>query len=158
MPRGSAWALVFGVTLSWSGMASPEVTRRALFKDSYPYSLFGVAVLVAAAAPARSRAARQRRALLVDAQITCEPERPARRHLTGAAIFGLGWGIADACPGPIAAQVGQGIGWSLATFAGVVIGVYLFVRREVPETEPATDPSGHGGRELGRFPARIPTT
>lgn len=136
---GLGVGLVFGVTLSWSGLASPEVIRDALlFKDSYLFLLFGSAVLVAWVGMALLRRA-ERRALLVDAQITCEPERPARRHLAGAALFGLGWGIADACPGPIATQVGQGIAWSLFTFAGVVIGVYLFLRREEPETEPATD-------------------
>lgn len=136
---GLGVGLVFGVTLCWSGLASPEVIRDALlFKDSYLFLLFASAVLVAAAGQALLRRA-ERRALLVDAQITCEPERPARRHFAGAAMFGLGWGIADACPGPIATQVGQGIAWSLFTFAGVVIGVYLFLRREQPETEPATD-------------------
>jgi uncharacterized membrane protein YedE/YeeE len=136
---GLGVGLVFGVTLCWSGLSSPDVIRDALlFKDSYLYFLFASAVLVAAIGVALLRRA-ERRALLVDAQITCEPERPARRHLVGAAVFGLGWGIADACPGPIATQVGQGIAWSLFTFAGVVIGVYLFLRREQPETEPATD-------------------
>jgi uncharacterized membrane protein YedE/YeeE len=136
---GLGVGLVFGVTLAWSGLSSPEVIRDALlFNDSYLYFLFASAVLVAAVGVELLRRA-ERRALLVDAQITCEPERPARRHLAGAAIFGLGWGIADACPGPIANQVGQGIGWGLFTFAGVVIGVYLFLRRDQPETEPATD-------------------
>ena len=136
---GLGVGLVFGVTLSWSGLSSPDVIRDALlFKDSYLFLLFASAVLVAAVGQALLRRA-ERRALLVDARITCEPERPERRHLTGAALFGLGWGIADACPGPIANQVGQGIAWSLFTFAGVVIGVYLFLRREQPETEPATD-------------------
>jgi uncharacterized protein len=136
---GLGVGLVFGVALAWSGLSSPEVIRDALlFKDSYLYFLFASAVLVAAVGVALLRRA-ERRALLVDAQITCEPERPARRHLVGAATFGLGWGIADACPGPIANQVGQGIAWGLFTFAGVVIGVYLFLRREQPETEPATD-------------------
>jgi uncharacterized protein len=136
---GLGVGLVFGATLSWSGLSSPEVIRDALlFRDSYLFLLFASAVLVAAMGIALLRRA-ERRALLVDAQITCEPERPARRHLVGAAVFGLGWGIADACPGPIANQVGQGIAWSLFTFTGVVIGVYLFLRREQPETEPATD-------------------
>lgn len=150
---GLGVGLVFGVTLSWSGLASPEVIRDALlFKDSYLFLLFASAVLVAAVGLALLRRA-ERRALLVDAQITCEPEAPTRRHLAGAAIFGLGWGIADACPGPIAAQVGQGIGWGLATFVGVIIGVYLFVRREEPETEPATDVPVSMGAQRNATPA-----
>jgi uncharacterized membrane protein YedE/YeeE len=144
---GLGVGLIFGVALAWSGLSSPEVIRDALlFKDSYLYFLFASAVLVAAVGLALLRRA-ERRALLVDARITCELEPPERRHLAGAAIFGLGWGIADACPGPIANQVGQGIAWGLFTFAGVVIGVYLFLRRDQPETEPATDaPAARGMR------------
>ena len=150
---GLAVGLVFGVTLSWSGLSSPDVIRDALlFKDSYLYFLFASAVVVAALGLALLRRA-ERRALLADARITCEPEKPARRHYVGAAVFGLGWGIADACPGPIANQVGQGIAWSLFTFAGVVIGVYLFVRREQPETEPATDGPVGGDARMRATPA-----
>jgi hypothetical protein len=47
--------------------------------------------------------------------------------------------VADACPGPIATQVGQGITWGLWTLAGVVIGVLIFLRRQQPDTEPASD-------------------
>ena len=63
---------------------------------------------------------------------------PERRHVTGALIFGVGWGVSDACPGPIATQLGQGIGWALWTLTGVLLGVYLFLRNS-EETEPATD-------------------
>jgi uncharacterized membrane protein YedE/YeeE len=136
---GLAVGLVFGVVLAWSGLASPDVIREGLlFESSYLYLLFASAVLVAAAGLALLRR-RETRALLTRAPIEWTPERPARRHIAGAAIFGLGWGIADACPGPIANQVGQGITWGLFTFAGAAIGVYLFLRRDQPETEPATD-------------------
>jgi hypothetical protein len=37
-------------------------------------------------------------------------------------------------------QIGQGIAWGLPTIAGVLIGVYVFIRRYERETEPATDP------------------
>ena len=136
---GLAVGLVFGVALAWSGLSSPEVIREALlFEDSYLYFLFASAVLVAAVGLALLRRG-ERRALITGAPIRWTPERPARRHILGSAVFGLGWGIADACPGPIANQVGQGIAWGLFTFAGVVIGVYLFLRQNQPETEPATD-------------------
>ena len=45
-------------------------------------------------------------------------------------LFGIGWALADACPGPIATQVGQGIAWSLFTLAGVVVGIWVFLRRQ----------------------------
>ena len=46
----------------------------------------------------------------------------------GSLIFGTGWAVADACPGPIATQVGQGVLWSLFTITGVVIGMVVFLR------------------------------
>ena len=59
--------------------------------------------------------------------------------VVGSLMFGVGWGVADACPGPIATQVGQGIAWALFTLAGTVVGVYLFLRRSRVETEPSVD-------------------
>jgi uncharacterized membrane protein YedE/YeeE len=115
---GFAIGLVFGIVLCWSGMSSPEVIRQALlFEQSYLFlfmfsaiatATLGIRLLGKARAPVR--------------------ERPQRRHVEGAVIFGIGWGVADACPGPVLTQVGQGIGWALFTFAGVVTGVYLFHR------------------------------
>ena len=70
------------------------------------------------------------RALLTGAPVAWAAERPARRHVAGGAIFGVGWGLADVCPGPIATQLGQGIVWSLFTVAGVVIGIWVFLRRQ----------------------------
>ncbi len=138
---GLCIGLVFGVVLSWSGMTSPDVIRQALlFERSYLFLFFASSVLVASAG---SWALRRLgvRALLTGQRVEWTREAPARRHIVGSLVFGLGWGIADACPGPIATQVGQGIAWGLWTLGGVVIGVILFLRRRQPETEPASDPT-----------------
>src|SRR5215211_3508367 len=125
---GLGIGLVFGVVLSWSGIASPEVIRGALlFEDSYLFLFFASAVLVASVGLALLRGIRSWRQQPVE-----------RRHVVGSVVFGVGWGVADACPGPIAVQIGQGIAWALPTLAGVALGVYLFLRRS-EETEPATD-------------------
>jgi hypothetical protein len=52
-------------------------------------------------------------------------EPPTLRRLAGAALFGIGCGLADARPGPIVAQVGEGIVRRLCTLIGVVVGAYL---------------------------------
>jgi uncharacterized membrane protein YedE/YeeE len=137
---GLGIGLVFGVVLSWSGMTSPDVIRSALlFQRPYLFEFFASAVLVGTVGVALLRRARTR-AVLVDAPVGWARETPARRHVVGSLVFGLGWGISDACPGPIATQIGQGIAWGLPTIAGVLIGVYVFIRRYERETEPATDP------------------
>jgi uncharacterized membrane protein YedE/YeeE len=136
---GAIVGVIFGLTLCWSGMSDPAVIREALlFGDGYLYLMFASALVVAVGGQRLLRRA-QPRALLTDEPLTCPRERPGRRHIVGSVVFGLGWGIADACPGPIATQVGQGIPWALFTMAGVVAGVYLFLRRGAAETEPAAD-------------------
>lgn len=131
--------VVFGVVLCWSGMISPVVIREALlFEDGYLFLFFAAAVVTAAVGQLALRRV-MRNALLVDAPISWSPEGPQRRHIVGSVIFGLGWGVADACPGPIASQVGQGIWWGVITLTGVIIGVRLFMRSEVGETEPPSE-------------------
>jgi uncharacterized membrane protein YedE/YeeE len=123
---GLAIGVVFGVVLSWSGMTSPEVIREALlFEDSYLFLFFASAVLTATIGL---------RLLRRSGRASWSMERPERRHLAGALIFGLGWGVSDACPGPVATQIGQGIGWGFFTLAGIFLGVYLY-QREGQETE-----------------------
>jgi uncharacterized membrane protein YedE/YeeE len=138
---GALIGIVFGVTLSWSGMTSPVVIREALlFQQSYLFLFMASAVGTAAAGLWLLRQ-RERRALLVPATLSWARERIERRHIVGSVIFGVGWGLADACPGPIATQVGQGIAWGAITLAGVTVGVYAFLRQERPETEPASQPA-----------------
>ena len=142
---GAAIGAIFGVALCWTGMISPNVIREALlFENGYLFLFFGSAVFTAAVGLQVVRRL-QARALLADSPLTWAPERVQRRHVTGALIFGVGWGVADACPGPILSQVGQGIGWGAILFVGVVAGVHLFLRQGARETEPAADPAPPAG-------------
>jgi uncharacterized membrane protein YedE/YeeE len=137
---GGLIGVVFGVTLSWSGMTSPDVIRQALlFQSSYLYLFFASAVATGSFGLWLLKR-RERRALLIPTKLTWPRDRVERRHIAGSVIFGIGWGVADACPGPIATQVGQGIGWGVITLAGVTVGIYVFLRRGSRETEPAAQP------------------
>jgi hypothetical protein len=136
---GLGIGVVFGVILSWSGMTSPVVIRQALlFQKAYLYLFFASAVLVATVGLLILRR-RQTRALITKQPVSWPRETVGRSHIVGSIIFGLGWGISDACPGPIVTQVGQGIVWGVWTLLGVIVGVYLFLRRDQPDTEPAVE-------------------
>jgi hypothetical protein len=44
----------------------------------------------------------------------------------GGIIFGVGWGITGACPGPLFAQTGYGYLAVLVSIVGALVGTFLF--------------------------------
>jgi uncharacterized protein len=120
---------VFGFLISWGQFTDPDRIRdMLLLNDLYLYLMMFSAIAVAFAGIWVLRR-RRARALLTGEPLSVERTRPERRHIVGAAIFGLGWAIADSCPAPIAAQLTQGVLWSLFTIAGIFVGVELYLRR-----------------------------
>ena len=120
--------IVFGIVLSWSGMTSPEVIREGLlFGDPYLFLFFAGAVLTALVG-LRILRVRAPRAVLTGERVEWETIQPERRHVVGSVLFGIGWGVSGACPGPIATQLGQGIAWGIPTTIGLVAGIVLFGR------------------------------
>lgn len=127
---------LFGLAMSWGQFVDPDRIRdMLLLRDAYLYLMMGTAVAVGFAGTRLLRRVRAR-ALLTGEPVSWSSSRPQRRHVAGAAIFGVGWAIADTCPAPIAAQLGQGALWSLFTFAGVLVGILVYLRwQEAPLPE-----------------------
>ena len=46
--------------------------------------------------------------------------------IIGGILFGAGWAITGACPGPIYAQIGGGAWMALFTLAGALIGMFVY--------------------------------
>ena len=119
----------FGFLISWGQFSDPDRIRdMLLLRDPYLYLMMFSAIAVAFTGTLLLRR-RRARALLTGEPISVERTRPERRHIVGAAVFGVGWAIADSCPAPIAAQLTQGVLWSLFTIAGIFVGVELYLRR-----------------------------
>ena len=55
-------------------------------------------------------------------------------QIIGGLIFGLGWAITGACPGPIFAQIGNGVTVMIVTLFFAIIGtwVYGYFRDKLP--------------------------
>jgi uncharacterized membrane protein YedE/YeeE len=125
----AGFGALFGFLISWGQFTDPDRIRAMLLlKDAYLYLMMFSAIAVAGTGTWLLHR-RRARALLTGERITVERTKPERRHFVGAAIFGVGWAVADSCPAPIAAQLTQGVWWSLCTIAGVFFGVEVFLRR-----------------------------
>jgi uncharacterized membrane protein YedE/YeeE len=58
-----------------------------------------------------------------------------KKYLFGGSIFGLGWALAGACPGPIFVLLGAGYGVMLLVIAGALAGTYTYglLRDRLPQ-------------------------
>ena len=86
------------------------------------YLLMGAAVAFAFMG---ARLVRGRPAFFTREPIDWRPARPQRSHVVGSVLFGIGWAITDACPGPTAAQLGAGRLLAVAVAGGIIAGVWL---------------------------------
>lgn len=58
--------------------------------------------------------------------ITKEKKKGLIRTLVGGTIFGLGWALAGACPGPMFVLIGHGITSILIVILGATIGAFVY--------------------------------
>ena len=148
---------LFGFLISWGQFTDPDRIRQMLLlEDPYLYLMMFSSIAVAFLG-ARLLRRRRAHAVLTGELVSHESQRPEPRHLAGAAIFALGWSVADSCPAPIAAQLAQGVMWSLFTIAGVFLGILAYFHwQERLAKEVAREPQHVVGRLFGHEVADAP--
>lgn len=55
-----------------------------------------------------------------------DKERSLTRYLVGGVIFGMGWSLAGACPGPMIVLIGKGYYSIVIVLFGAIIGTTLY--------------------------------
>ena len=115
----------FGIVLVKSEVVRwQRVHDMFLFKEAHMYLIIATAIVVAAIT---MRLIKRFEIKTVDRQpITYKPKPYHKGVIFGGILFGAGWAITGACPGPIYAQVGAGVWMALATLAGALAGMYAY--------------------------------
>lgn len=59
-------------------------------------------------------------------------EMPTKKYhhgiIFGGLIFGFGWALTGACPGPLYAQIGAGYACTIATLSSAIFGTWVYAR------------------------------
>ncbi|MBD8873312.1 DUF6691 family protein [Rhodanobacter sp. DHB23] len=112
MNRLAAWlaGLLFGAGLAWSGMADPHKVLGFLdVAGAWDPSLLLVMAGATLTYAIGWRLVIRRGRPWLDTRFYVPAHRRIDgRLLSGAAVFGLGWGLGGYCPGPALAGVGLG--------------------------------------------------
>ena len=117
----------FGITLTKSEVLSWfRIQEMFRFQSPRMYEIIGSAVAVAAASVALIR--RLGLKTVSGEPIAIPPKSLGRgvRYAVGGTIFGLGWALTGACPGPLFALVGNGVTVMIAAIASALAGTWLY--------------------------------
>jgi len=129
MNRLLAWlsGLLFGAGLAWSGIADPHKVLGFLdVAGTWDPSLLLVMVGAVLTYAVGSRLVLRRARPWLDERFHLPMNRRIdARLLAGAAVFGIGWGLAGYCPGPALAGVGLGNGDLVWLLPALLLGWWL---------------------------------
>ncbi|MDX1413501.1 MAG: DUF6691 family protein [Candidatus Promineifilaceae bacterium] len=111
--------LVKGQVVSWF-----RIQEMFRFESAYMYLVITSAVVVAAISLLIIRWVHAR---TIDGEEIIISKKGLNKGTSiGGIIFGLGWAITGACPGPIYAQIGSGTYLAIVTFLAALTGAYLY--------------------------------
>lgn len=117
--------LYFGVVLVKSEAASwYRIQEMFRFESLHMFGLIGSAVLTGMVTTALLRRFGQTRE--GEAVRVTDKEKGWRRYVLGGLTFGVGWGLAGVCPGPIFVLLGAGVWPILIVLLFALLGTYLY--------------------------------
>ncbi|HDS1145102.1 MULTISPECIES: DUF6691 family protein [Lysobacteraceae] len=118
---------LFGLGLAMSGMTDPRIVLGFLdvFGDFDPTLAFVLGGAVTTTGLLFRLVLRRGSPVLADTFQLSNLKQVDRKLLGGAALFGIGWGIAGYCPGPALAGLGIGSVEALWFIPAMLAGILL---------------------------------
>lgn len=120
--------ILFGIILAKAEVISWfRIYEMFRFQSFHMYGVIGSAVLLGVI---MIQIIKRRQIKSMDGKpIIIEPkERGVVRYIVGGIIFGMGWALTGACPGPLFILVGSGVGSIILAIASAILGTYVYGR------------------------------
>jgi len=124
---------LFGIVLTKSEVISWfRIQEMFRFNEAHMYLIIGSAVAVGAVSMYVARRLNVRS--VSGEELELRGKEFHKGFIIGGIIFGIGWAITGACPGPIFAQIGAGEYPAFATLSGAVTGAFAYhsVKKKLP--------------------------
>lgn len=118
--------IVFGITLSKAEIISwYRIYEMFRFESFHMYGVIGSSVILGIIVTQIIK-----RTNMKDIEgkpiVIAPKEKSVTRYIIGGTIFGLGWAMTGACPGPLFILLGNGIGVILVVIASALLGTYVY--------------------------------
>jgi uncharacterized membrane protein YedE/YeeE len=119
--------IFFGITLTKSEVLSWfRIQEMFRFQSRRMYEIIASAVVVAAASVALIKRLELKTISSEPIKIPPKILGHGVRYAVGGTIFGLGWALTGACPGPLFALVGNGVTVMIVAIASALAGTWLY--------------------------------
>jgi len=118
--------ILFGIVMSKAEIISwYRIYEMFKFQSFHMYGIIGSAVMLGMLSMFFFR--KKMVKTFEGRDIHIEPKKKGlSRNLMGGILFGLGWALAGACPGPMFVLIGKGVVSILIVIFGATLGAFLY--------------------------------
>tara|TARA_B100001250_G_scaffold171386_1_gene147585 strand:- start:109 stop:522 length:414 start_codon:yes stop_codon:yes gene_type:complete len=126
--------ITFGITMAKAEIISWfRIYEMFRFESFHMYGVIGSAVIIGVIAVALIKQLNIR-TINNEKILFLEKEKSVLRYLLGGSIFGLGWAMTGACPGPLFVLLGFGVWPIIIVIIGALLGTLLYglIKHKLP--------------------------
>lgn len=118
--------MVFGLVMAKSeAMSWYRIQEMFRFQSFHMYGIIGTAVVLGVIGVALIKKLKVRD-FGGNPIVFFPKEKSVARYLIGGTIFGLGWALSGACPGPMVVNIGYGYFAMIVVFFFAAVGTFLY--------------------------------
>ena len=123
------FGIIFGIILTKSEVISWfRIQEMFRFQSFHMYGVIGSAIAVGAISIALIKRFNVKTISGEPIVIDDKPYERGYNQWLGGGIFGLGWALTGACPGPLFILVGNGVSVFVVSIAAAILGTYTYGR------------------------------
>ncbi len=126
--------ILFGITLTKGEIISwYRIQEMFRFQDFHMYGVIGSAVMLGAIVVFLAKKFGWKN--LEGEKINpAEKQKGWKNYLFGGIIFGLGWALTGACPGPVYMIIGTGVSVFIVVLLSATLGTFVYglLRKKLP--------------------------